>query len=140
MIRMYELNPKGLKLTKAHLWNLLYHYMAMNEVRAEFGKPMICTSGVRSKQEQIWIYNKINKARKKKGLASLGVPLESSHVIAAGSDWKDPNGELFEFLTVTRPELMEELDLYIEEKKYTPNHTHIQTVPVASGNRVFIPY
>lgn len=140
MIRMREIfvgNPQKLKME----WhrNLLYHYYAVNELRAEYGKPMFCTSGVRTVEQQKIIYKQINRDRAAKGLPLIPTPLNSAHVMGAATDWKDYDGQLYQFV-VERPDMMEELNLWVEDKMYTPYHTHIQTIPPKSGARIFRPY
>lgn len=139
MIRLIELNPLNIPLEDEPWWNLLYHLHVMNEIRYHYGQPMLCTSGVRSKEQHLEIYKRINEEREKAGFAAVIPPFNSPHLMGCASDWKDPQGKLFDFLTA-RPGLMEQLDIYIEDREYTPHHCHIQTVRTSSGARIFRPY
>lgn len=139
MIRLIELNPLNVPMDKETWWNLLYHLHIMNEIRYYWGQPMICTSGIRSKEQHLEIYKGINKDREADGLPPIIPPAKSPHLIGCASDWADSDGHLFFFLA-DHPDLMEELDIYVEYRSHTPNHCHIQTIPPKSGKRFFHPY
>ena len=98
MIRIRELNPRGVHLSKEHRYNLHLLHTTVNEIRYEWGKPIIVTSGVRSLVEHMKIYEKINAQRKKEGKLPVNVPYGSKHLEAAAADLADPDGMLYHFI------------------------------------------
>lgn len=139
MIREKELNRNAVRLNAERRANFLYHYFAMNELRAEYGRPMHVTSGVRSWLEHIDIYRRKNLRREKAGLSAIPTPLKSSHLEAAATDFLDTTGELYRFCEVNE-ELLIELGIYVENRRFTPTWCHLQTVPTRSGSRFFLPW
>lgn len=147
MIRKSELNPNDYRLTKARHWNLLILGMTLNEIRAEWGQSMIVTNSIRTESDHQRIYDVINARRIMQEKPPIPIPWGSAHLQAAAADISDPGHKLWDFID-NNWQLWEELDLdlYIEDKRYTRGHhrsgdyTHIQIIPPASGNRVFVPY
>lgn len=68
-----------------------------------------------------------------------GSSLYSKHMKGEAIDLYDPNGFLAGFATRDNAAVLEELDLYIEDPKYTKGWLHLQIIPPGSGKRVFIP-
>ena len=122
--------------------NLAGLLKAMNIIRSAYGKPMIVSSGYRSRDRQIEIY--ANKACKKEFPFENGVfemkkvPLGSSHLYCAACDISDPNSELKKWVKKNEA-LLEKAGLYCEDFNYTPTWVHFQITKPASGKRFFIP-
>ena len=141
MIRKSEINKNDYRLTAINRHNLHYLYLCLNEIRAEWKRPMIIKSGIRSRDEHIQIYRTINTQRATEGKPPLFPPMGSAHLKAAAVDVYDPKHELYDFIN-SNWDLWESLDLdiYMEHRDFTESWTHIQTTPTRSGNRIFIPY
>lgn len=122
--------------------NLAKFLKAMNVIRSAYGKPMIVSSGYRSRDRQIEIY--ANKACKKEfpfadGVFAMSkVPLGSAHLYCAACDISDPNKELQKWI-LKHKDLLEKTDLYCEDFAYTPTWVHFQSTRPSSGNRFFKP-
>jgi len=100
---------------------------------------MIVTSGIRTLKEHEDIYRRINTGRNKRGLPPILMPLKSNHLLAAATDFSDPNG-VIHWWCRGNLDLLKELGLYIEDRGYTPTWIHIQSIPPKSGHQIFIPY
>lgn len=112
--------------------NLLQLLIKINKVRDAWGKPMTVTSGWRSKEDQIRIYAQ-------KGITDTArIPMGSKHLSCQAIDILDPKKELQKWIQ-DNVSLMEEIGLWFESFKYTPNWVHAQIVPPKSGSRFFIP-
>ena len=122
--------------------NLNQLLKAMNIIRSAYGKPMIVSSGYRSRDRQIEIY--ANKACKKEFPFEDGVfvmskvPLGSSHLYCTACDISDPKGELKAWIKKNIP-LLEKAGLYCEDFNYTNTWVHFQTTKPKSGKRFFVP-
>jgi uncharacterized protein YcbK (DUF882 family) len=116
-----ELNPKGYNVTHDVAGNLALLLFRMNQVRREWGKPMIVTSGLRSPQDQARINPKAPK---------------SKHLIGAACDISDPKGELMAWCRSNERRL-EQIGLWMEAG--TKGWVHFQIVPPRSGARFFLP-
>lgn len=141
MIRITELNPRGVRLNRDQRYNLHLLHTTVNEIRHEWGQPIIVNSGVRTMEEHLQIYRDINLRREARGMAPIRIPLQSAHLAAAAADLRDETGMLWHFIEA-RFDYWESLDLdiYLESKLYTPNFVHLQVIPPKSGNRIFVPY
>ena len=141
MIRIRELNPNGVRLNRDQRYNLHLLHTTLNEIRAEWDRPMVITSSLRSMEHHLRIYEEKNARRTAEGMDPLPIPLSSAHLCAAAADVRDETGMLFHFI-VGRMELWESLDLdvYLESSNYTPGWVHLQVIPPRSGQRIFIPY
>lgn len=95
----------------------------VNIVRTEYGKPMYVASGFRPASMNAMV----------KGAAP-----KSNHIIGLAVDFKDPKGELKEWV-LNNLELMQDLGLFIEDFRWTKNWVHMQAVKPGSGKRIFIP-
>ncbi len=105
---------------KANMFDLLAR---VNVLRVAYGKPLQVTSGIRTYKDQA----RVNPHA-----------MKSAHMVGKAIDIYDPEGEFKEWILVNRYYL-EEQDLYCENFNYTDGWVHIQSRPVASGNRFFIP-
>ena len=62
----------------------------------------------------------------------------SAHLYGCALDIKDPDGKLAKWLKKNEKKLIE-CGLWMEDPKYTPGWSHLQSIRPASGNRYFIP-
>lgn len=131
MILKRELNPKNVPLTRQQEDNLDKLLYKLNEFRRRYGKPMICTSGVRSIDDHIRIYTQ-------KGIPRGNIPMSSNHLKGLAADFYDPNGEIKAWINKNL-DFCISLGLYFEHFDYTPGWVHIQVVAPKSGKRFFIP-
>jgi len=140
MIREKELNPHNHPLTADQRRHFLYHYFAVNELRAVYGRAMVCTSGVRSLAEHLEVYRRINAEHRRLGRPEVPIPMASKHLAAAASDYLDPDMALYRWCEL-REELLADLGIYVERRRLDDGmvHTHLQTLPPPSGRRFFDP-
>lgn len=103
--------------------NLRILHERINIIRAEYGKPMVVSSGYRRQSDN----DKTANAAKM-----------SNHLKCAAVDIRDTDGKFWAWC-IKNIETFEELDLYLEDKRWTPTWVHIQIFPPKSGKRVFIP-
>ena len=108
------------KTKRKNMNKMLY---AINVIRWHYGEPMIVNSGYRSKS-----YN-----------SKIGGSPNSAHTTCEAIDIRDTDGKLWQWL-LDNFWLVEELDLYLEDRDWTPTWVHIQTRRTNSGNRIFVPY
>lgn len=97
--------------------------VAINKVRAAYGKPMRVTSG--------WRPASIN------GMIKGAAP-KSNHIIGCAVDIYDGNGELMKWC-LQNLQVIADAGLYLEDFRWTVNWTHFQTVKSKSGKRIFVP-
>jgi len=109
----------------------------INKIRASWGNPMTVTSGLRSKEHHIQVYENIAK---KKGIIFdiSKVPMGSRHLSGQAVDISDPNRELQAWCLSNQPTL-ESIGLWMEDFSATSNWCHFQTVAPKSGARFFKP-
>lgn len=132
MLTLKELNPHSFPTDAEIDTNLATLLERMNKVRTAWAKPMIVTSGLRSKADQIAVY-------KAKGITDIKkIPMGSQHLHGAACDISDPKGDLAKWVQGNMP-LMEQIGLWFEDFKSTPNWVHFQIFPPKSGNRIFKP-
>lgn len=134
MIELRELikGKEFLSLPKEHRDNLMIILERICRVRIAYGKAMIVTSGYRSMEEHLAIYNR-------KGITDQNrIPMKSKHLYGQAVDISDPKKEL-QVWCQNNVKLLEEIGLWMEDFRYTPNWVHFQCVPPKSGNRFFIP-
>ena len=67
-----------------------------------------------------------------------GTSSTSKHMVGQAIDIYDPDGSLDRWL-IANQKILKDLGLWLEHPDATPTWVHIQTVPPASGNRVFHP-
>lgn len=111
--------------------NLQELLVKVNKVRTAYGKPMIVTSGLRTKQHHLEIYAR-------KGIYPPKVPMKSNHLSGRAVDFADANGELKKWVKANI-KLMEEIGLWMEDFSATKTWCHFQINPPKSGNRFFMP-
>ena len=111
--------------------NLNQLFLKVNIVRKEYGKPMIVTSGLRTKKHHLEIYAR-------KGIYPPKVPMKSNHLFGRAVDFADGDGKLKKWI-LANIKLMEEIGLYMEDFGATKTWVHFQTNPPKSGNRFFKP-
>lgn len=104
----------------------------LNQVRKAYGKAMIVTSGLRTMKHHLEIYARKGITDKSK------IPLKSKHLYGQAVDISDPDGKLKNWINANI-KLIEQIDLYMEDFRYTPNWVHFQIIPPKSKNRFFIP-
>ena len=111
--------------------NLNQLFLKVNIVRKEYGKPMIVTSGLRTKKHHLEIYAR-------KGIYPPKVPMKSNHLFGRAVDFADGDGKLKKWI-LANIKLMEEIGLYMEDFGATKTWVHFQINPPKSGNRFFNP-
>lgn len=134
MITMTEL-LKDKNLNEYHLdirHNLEDLLEKVNKVRTAYGKAMIPTSCMRSREDQIRIYAE-------KGITDESkIPMKSKHFYGQAVDISDPHQELQDWCE-NNIDVLEEIGLWMEDFTSTKNWVHFQTVAPASGKRFFKP-
>jgi uncharacterized protein YcbK (DUF882 family) len=114
----------------------------LNIFRAKYAKPLIITSGLRTKDDQRRIYKE--KAAKKQFPFENGiydenkVPMKSKHIEGLAVDFSDPDGALKKWV-LDNMAFCEKEGFYFEDFETTKNWLHIQIVPPLSGKRIFKP-
>lgn len=118
-----ELNPRGYILTEEQQKNLDLLFIAMNKIRAAYGRPMLVTSGVRSPQDQM----RINPSH-----------MKSAHLLAAACDINDPERDLWNWILLNLNTILS-CGLYVENRTNQMRHCHFQIIRPKSGNIIFNP-
>jgi len=111
--------------------NLNELFLKVNIVRKEYGKPMIVTSGLRTKKYHLEIYAA-------KGIYPPKVPMKSNHLFGRAVDFADGDGKLKKWI-LANIKLMDGIGLYMEDFVATKTWVHFQINPPKSGNRFFKP-
>lgn len=109
----YPLSPE----LRSNLDKLL---VAVNKLRAYYGKPLFVSSGYRPGK-----YN-----------VKAGGSSKSSHLSCEAVDFHDVSRELTKFL-ISRLDVLEDCGLYMESPDATPTWVHVQIRPTV--NRIFKP-
>ena len=114
----------------------------LNMVRDDYGFPMVVSSGYRSKDKQIKIYEEKCKRHEfpfQDGRFDMSrIPMKSAHLYCQAADIYDPDGSLKAWLQEDLSRL-ERYDLYCEDFEHTPTWVHFQINPPKSGRRIFKP-
>ena len=137
MIKIEELNPKNVKLTAEEQANLAILHEKINKIRNLWAKPMIVTSGFRSKEDHLRVYREI-AYRKDVKFDESKVPMGSKHLYGKAVDISDPKGELAKWCHENVKHL-EDIGLWLEATEDTIGWVHFQIEPPKSGNRFFKP-
>lgn len=95
----------------------------LNQIRTAYNVPMIVNSGWRPPQ--------INAA-------TPGAAPASKHMIGLAADIRDTDGALWAWV-LQNLALMQQLGIYMEDKRWTPGWTHFQLGAPGSGHRIFVP-
>lgn len=111
--------------------NLSILLQKVNNVRSLYGKEMIVTSGLRTKQHHLEIYAR-------KGIFPPKVPMKSNHLFGRAVDFADGDGKLKKWILENIKQI-EEIGLYMEDFSATKTWVHFQTNPPKSGKRFFMP-
>jgi hypothetical protein len=130
-VKMEELTPEQVS-------NLNTLIPKVNQLLEKFGSFRMVTSGLRTMEDHLRIYENINAKRKATGLPQLKVPMSSRHLICAAVDLEDRDGKLKAWIKKNES-ILEELDLYCEAFEHTPNWVHVQCLAPKSGKRFFKP-
>lgn len=109
--------------------------LALNKLRAKYGKPMRVVSGFRTPNEHIEIY-KHKAAKAGIPFDQSKVPMGSGHLKCQACDFEDLDGEL-DTWCLQNVSVLEQLGLWLEHPDSTPGWTHLDTKP--RSNRVFRP-
>lgn len=113
--------------------NLAILLERVNKLRTLWGKPMIVTSGLRSKQDQIRIYNA-------KGIADESqMHMGSRHFKGAACDIADSDGSLKTFVKSNNYQVLKDCILWMEAEDATNGWLHIQIIAPKSGKLEFEP-
>jgi hypothetical protein len=95
----------------------------LNKIRDAYGQPMIVDSG--------WRPPSINAA-------TLGAAKNSKHCLGLAADIADPDGRLTKWV-LENLQLMKDLNIYMEDFRWTPSWVHFGLGAPASGRRIFVP-
>lgn len=125
MISLGALNPKNRPLTTEQSQNLEELFLVMSHIEAEYGKPLVVTSGFRSVEDE----TRIDPSHP-----------GSMHTEGAACDILDPDdtSPLWSWIMMNL-DLMIELDVYLEDRNSCKAHCHFQIFPPASGKLIFKP-
>lgn len=63
----------------------------------------------------------------------------SNHLDALACDLRDTDDRALAIWCLDNLDLLEQLGLWMEDPRWTPDWVHLQTAPPRSGNRVYIP-
>jgi len=95
----------------------------LNQIRTAWNQPMTVASGWRSPSENA---------------STPGAAAHSKHMLGLAADIRDVDGSLWAWV-LQNLDLMKQLGLYMEDRRYTPTWVHFGFGPPASGKRIFIP-
>ena len=70
--------------------------------------------------------------------ATVGAAQHSKHMLALACDLLDPNGTIDHYC-LENSDVLARIGLWLEDPRSTPGWCHLQIVPPASGNRIFLP-
>ena len=123
-------------LNAEQLSNINVLMARINVIREAWGKPMTVTSGFRTKEDHIRVYEEL-AAKRHQPFDPDKVPMGSAHLSGSAVDIADPDGELLAWCKENEAEL-EKAQLWCEEKDDQPR-VHFQIYPPKSGKRFFHP-
>lgn len=103
------------KIPSYRLENLIELHYAMNQVRSEFDKTMIITSGYRSLETHERIYNKIGK----------DAPMGSLHLLGLACDVYDPNSEVHDWCK-DNENFLRSINVFLENRQGPWQHFQIR--------------
>lgn len=104
-------------------YNLDQLLIPLNKLREAYGSAFLITSGWRPKA--------VNKK-------TFGAAQNSKHLQGLAADVYDPNGLLWKWV-LNNLQMLKDLNIYCEDKRWTPTWVHFQLGGPASGHRIFIP-
>lgn len=102
--------------------NLDAFLIPMNQIRDAYNIPMIVNSG--------WRPPAVN--------AACGGAPNSKHMEGLACDIQDLDGALWAWVIQNLP-LMKRLNIFMEDRRWTPTWVHFQLGGPASGHRIFVP-
>lgn len=84
--------------------------------------------------------DQVNSGWRPKGINdhTANAAKNSKHLTAQAIDLPDSDRSLAEWC-VDNLDVLEELELWMEDPRWTPTWVHLQTVPPKSGRRIYIP-
>lgn len=97
----------------------------LNLFRTAYGRPMVVTSGLRSRDEHAAIYVA-------KGVDPKKIPWGSKHLSGQACDFADPDGSLKEWVKRNENFVLNSCKLWAEHYDYTNGWLHLQSVPYGS--------
>lgn len=97
--------------------------VAVNQIRSAYATPMTVTSG--------WRPAEINAS-------TPGAAKKSKHMIGLAVDIQDKDNRLMNWV-LANLKLMKQLDIYVEDFRWTPGWVHFQLGKPTSGKRIFVP-
>lgn len=109
---------KGQECPPEYEENLLELLIRMNKIRDAWGRPMIVTSGFRSREEHLRIYR-----------GKDYIPWGSKHLTCQACDIYDPDNKLRDWCK-KNDKLLREIGVWLEEDQGT--WIHFQIIPFAS--------
>ena len=123
-------------LPKEHQDNLLILLERINKVRIAYGKQFLVTSGYRSMEDHLGIYNR-------KGITDINkIPVKSKHLFGLACDLADPKKELQTWCR-NNQDILRNLGIWMEDFRYSSTWVHFQCAPYGSykegGSLWFIP-
>lgn len=95
----------------------------LNKIREAWGKPMIVNSG--------WRPPSVNAG-------TVGAAAHSKHMEGLAADISDIDGSLWTWV-LENLQLMKDLDIFMEDRRWTPNWVHFGLGQPGSGKRIFVP-
>lgn len=103
--------------------NLDKFLVVLNKIRAAYNAPMRVNSG--------WRPPSINAS-------TPGAATRSRHLLGLACDFHDPDKKIWNWC-LKNLQLLKDLNVFIEDRRWTPTWTHMQLGPPSSGRRIFIP-
>lgn len=103
--------------------NLDTFLIPINKIRDAWGKPMKVDSG--------WRPPSINAG-------TPGAATHSKHMQGLAADIADTDGSLWTWV-LENLQLMKDLNIFIEDRRWTPTWVHFGLGKPASGHRIFVP-
>lgn len=127
MISIEELNPHNYPTNELISKNLKILFERLMELQDACEMAFKITSGLRSDEHQIQLIAE--------GKSNA---LHSKHCAGLSADVYDPEGVLKEWCLLNE-KVLENIGLWCEDFRFTPNWCHFQCSPPKSGKRFFIP-
>lgn len=125
LMRRYKLN----ELPTDHQSNLKTLHYRMNIIRKKYNRPMIITSGYRSLDKHVAIYQQkalLNQAPFKDGIYDGSkVPLRSKHLSGSACDVYDPDAKLYNWCKLNE-EFLTQVGVWLEHRQGPWQHFQIQ--------------
>jgi uncharacterized protein YcbK (DUF882 family) len=122
---------KGKKLPEKYKQNFDVLFYKVNVLRDFRNSPMIVTSGFRTIEDHLRIYES-------KGILKKDIPMQSNHLKCLSIDVLDNDRSHARWI-MNNIALCENIGLWFEDFFVTKNWVHIQVVPPLSNKRFFIP-